>query len=120
MSGGESQRVKLAKFLFLKSDKKTIIILDEPTTGLHYYDIHNLITVLDNLVKKQNTLIVIEHNTDIIKNADYIIDLGPEGGIKGGNIIGKGSIKEMIEKYPNNPTSIYLKKKLEKENFFKF
>ncbi len=91
LSGGESQRVKLATELSKRQTGKTIYILDEPTTGLHFADIQKLLEVLARLVDKGNTVIVIEHNLDVIKNADYIIDLGPEGGSGGGNFIARGT-----------------------------
>ena len=90
LSGGEAQRVKLATELMKRSTGKTIYILDEPTTGLHTADVHRLVHVLNALVDKGNTILVIEHNLDVIKTADYIIDLGPEGGKGGGTIIAKG------------------------------
>ena len=80
-----------------RSTGKTIYILDEPTTGLHIYDVHKLVNVLNKLVEQGNTVIVIEHNLDVIKNADYIIDLGPEGGAKGGTVVGTGTPEEIAE-----------------------
>lgn len=97
LSGGEAQRVKLATELSKRSTGKTIYILDEPTTGLHMADIHKLIKVLDQLVEGGNTVIVIEHNLDVIKTADYIIDLGPEGGDKGGTVVATGTPEEIAE-----------------------
>src|SRR6056297_3213145 len=97
LSGGESQRVKLASELARKNTGKTLYILDEPTTGLHFEDIHVLLCVLNSLVDKGNTVIVIEHNLDVIKVADHIIDLGWEGGNKGGEIIATGSPEEIIK-----------------------
>lgn len=97
LSGGEAQRVKLAAELAKRSTGKTIYILDEPTTGLHIYDVHKLVNVLNKLVEQGNTVIVIEHNLDVIKNADYIIDLGPEGGAKGGTVVGTGTPEEIAE-----------------------
>ncbi|HGJ67460.1 TPA: excinuclease ABC subunit A [bacterium] len=99
LSGGEAQRVKLSKELSRPSTGKTLYLLDEPTTGLHFDDIQKLLTVLNSLVDKGNTVVVIEHNLDVIKNADYIIDLGPEGGDEGGNIVACGTPEEvaMIE-----------------------
>jgi len=111
LSGGEAQRIKLASELFKKSTGKTIYILDEPTTGLHFEDIRQLISVLNKLVDKGNTLIVIEHNMDIIKIADHIIDLGPEGGDKGGQIIAEGSPEQII-KNKKSITAKYLKEEL--------
>ena len=96
LSGGESQRIKLASELSKKDTGKTIYILDEPTTGLHFEDIRVLLDVLNQLVDKGNTIIIIEHNLDVIKQVDYIIDIGPEGGKKGGDLIDSGSPKEII------------------------
>ena len=95
LSGGESQRVKLAAELSKKDTGRTMYILDEPTTGLHFEDIKVLLEVLNRLVDKGNTVIVIEHNMDIIKNADYIIDLGPEGGNAGGRVVATGTPEEV-------------------------
>ncbi|MEM3703901.1 MAG: excinuclease ABC subunit UvrA, partial [Candidatus Bathyarchaeia archaeon] len=96
LSGGEAQRVKLAKELSRQSTGKTLYILDEPTTGLHFADIKQLLDVLGRLVDKGNTVIVIEHNLDVIKVADYIIDLGPEGGERGGEIVCEGTPEEVM------------------------
>ena len=115
LSGGEAQRVKLATELSKKATGKTIYILDEPTTGLHFADVHNLINVLQRLVDAGNTVLVIEHNLDLIKTADYIIDLGPEGGDKGGEIIAKGTPEEIC-KAKNSYTGEYLKKLLIRDN----
>ena len=111
LSGGEAQRVKLANELCKKSTGRTLYILDEPTTGLHVYDVSKLIDILKLLVKSGNTVIVIEHNLDVIKNGDYIIDLGPEGGINGGNIVCCGTPEEicLVEK---SYTGKYLRKYL--------
>lgn len=112
LSGGESQRIKLSKELIKKSIGKTLYILDEPTTGLHFEDINNLVKILYELINLGNTIIVIEHNMDIIKLAEYIIDIGPLGGNSGGKVIFQGSIKDII----NNKQSItgkFLKKKIE-------
>ncbi|WP_100064920.1 excinuclease ABC subunit UvrA [Miniphocaeibacter massiliensis] len=111
LSGGEAQRVKLATELSKRSTGKTIYILDEPTTGLHTADIHKLIKVLDLLVEQGNTVIVIEHNLDVIKTADYVIDLGPEGGLGGGEIIATGT-PEDIAKVEKSYTGQFLKKML--------
>ena len=111
LSGGEAQRVKLATELAKRSTGKTIYILDEPTTGLHTDDVKKLIYVLQRLVEAGNSIIVIEHNLDIIKTADYIIDLGPEGGDKGGTIVATGTPEE-VAKNPNSYTGIYVKKAL--------
>ena len=95
LSGGEAQRVKLAKELSKRDTGKTLYILDEPTTGLHFYDIQQLLTVLNRLRDHGNTIVVIEHNLDVIKTADWIVDLGPEGGINGGEIIATGTPEEV-------------------------
>ncbi len=109
LSGGEAQRVKLSTELSKTSTGKTIYFLDEPTTGLHTADVHKLIEVLQALADKGNTVIVIEHNLDVIKTADYIIDLGPEGGDKGGEIVATGTPEEVSEN-KNSYTGVYLKK----------
>ena len=109
LSGGEAQRVKLATELSKRSTGKTIYILDEPTTGLHMADIHKLVKVLDELVEGGNTVIVIEHNLDVIKTADYIIDLGPEGGDKGGTIVATGTPEE-VAKVDKSYTGQFLKR----------
>ncbi|NLY77593.1 MAG: excinuclease ABC subunit UvrA [Tissierellia bacterium] len=114
LSGGEAQRVKLATELSKKSTGKTIYILDEPTTGLHMADIHNLIKVLNKLVEGGNSVVVIEHNLDVIKTADYIIDLGPEGGDKGGTVVATGTPEEVAE-VEESYTGKFLKKVLERE-----
>jgi excinuclease ABC subunit A len=113
LSGGEAQRVKLAAELSRTGTGKTIYILDEPTTGLHFADIHKLIDVLQELVDKGNTVIVIEHNLDVIKTADYIIDLGPEGGDGGGAVVDKGTPEQIMEN-PRSYTGIYLRKHLDR------
>lgn len=113
LSGGEAQRVKLASELSKRSTGKTIYILDEPTTGLHSADIHKLVEVLNKLVEGGNSVIVIEHNLDVIKTADYVIDLGPEGGDKGGSLVAVGTPEE-IAKDKNSYTGQYLKKVLKK------
>jgi excinuclease ABC subunit A len=113
LSGGEAQRVKLATELSKRSTGKTIYILDEPTTGLHTADVHKLIDVLQKLADAGNTLIVIEHNLDVIKTADYIIDLGPEGGNKGGTVIATGTPEEIAHN-ENSYTGQYLKRMLKK------
>ncbi len=112
LSGGEAQRVKLATELSKRSTGKTIYVLDEPTTGLHTADVHKLIKVLDKLVEGGNSVVVIEHNLDVIKTADYIIDLGPEGGAGGGNVVAKGTPEE-VSKIKKSYTGKYLKKVLE-------
>ena len=111
LSGGEAQRVKLATELSKRDTGKTLYILDEPTTGLHFQDISHLLDVLQKLVDKGNTVLVIEHNMDIIKSADYIIDLGPEGGEKGGQIIAQGTPEE-VSKNPASYTGRFLKQEL--------
>ena len=108
LSGGEAQRVKLATELSKRSTGKTIYILDEPTTGLHIADVHRLVDVLQLLVDGGNTVVVIEHNLDLIKTADYLIDLGPEGGDGGGTIVAKGT-PEQVEKVEKSFTGQYLK-----------
>ncbi|MCT3131588.1 excinuclease ABC subunit UvrA [Lactococcus lactis] len=113
LSGGEAQRMKLASELQKRSNGKAFYILDEPTTGLHSEDIATLIQVLDRLVEQGNTIVVIEHNLDVIKTADYIIDLGPEGGAGGGTILAKGRPEE-VAKVADSYTGQYLKVKLEK------
>ena len=111
LSGGEAQRVKLATELAKRSTGKTIYILDEPTTGLHTADVHKLIEVLQQLVDNSNTVLVIEHNLDVIKTADHIIDLGPNGGDNGGQIVATGTPEE-IAKCKKSYTGMYLKKYL--------
>ena len=113
LSGGEAQRIKLAYELSKRSTGKTVYILDEPTTGLHIADIHKLLRILHRLVEGGNTVIVIEHNLDVIKRADYIIDLGPEGGDRGGTIVAEGTPEE-IARNPKSYTGQFLKKVLEK------
>ena len=109
LSGGEAQRIKLAKFIQKKSNDKTLIILDEPTTGLHPYDVNKLIKILNKIVDNGSTVIVIEHNLDVIKCADYIIDLGPDGGDKGGKIVTKGTPEQIIDDAKKSYTAKYLK-----------
>ncbi|WP_457564865.1 excinuclease ABC subunit UvrA [Caminibacter sp.] len=117
LSGGEAQRIKLAKELSRRDTGNTLYILDEPTTGLHFADIDNLMKVLQHLVDLGNSVIVIEHNLDFIKNADYIIDMGPEGGSRGGKVIATGSIKDLVEKYQDiSYTAKYLAKELNRNN----
>src|SRR6202041_3056216 len=115
LSGGEAQRVKLSTELGKRSTGKTIYIMDEPTTGLHFADVHHLIKVLKRLVAAGNTVVVIEHNLDVIKTADYIIDLGPEGGDAGGQIVGKGEVGE-IAKLKQSHTGQFLSEKLVKDD----
>jgi excinuclease ABC subunit A len=111
LSGGESQRVKLATELAKKDTGKTLYILDEPTTGLHFEDIRTLMVVLNRLVDKGNSVIVIEHNLDVIKLADHIIDMGPEGGIQGGEVVVTGT-PEAIALSNKGITAEFLKKEL--------
>lgn len=113
LSGGEAQRIKLATELSKRSTGKTIYILDEPTTGLHFADVHKLTEILRRLAEDGNTVIVIEHNLDVIKTADYIIDMGPEGGDKGGTVIAKGTPEDVAEN-SESYTGHYIKKMLEK------
>ena len=113
LSGGEAQRIKLATELSKRSTGKTIYILDEPTTGLHFADVHKLIEILKRLSEGGNTVVVIEHNLDVIKTADYIIDIGPEGGDKGGTVIAKGTPEEVAAN-PASYTGQYVKKYLTK------
>ena len=118
LSGGEAQRVKLANELARRSTGKTVYILDEPTTGLHIADVHRLIEVLQKLVDAGNTVIVIEHNLDLIKCADHIIDLGPEGGSAGGEIVAEGT-PEQVAEVPCSFTGQYLKPLLEKDKLLR-
>ena len=111
LSGGEAQRIKLAFELSKRGTGKTLYVLDEPTTGLHIADIHMLTEVLNRLVEAGNSVIVIEHNLDVIKTADYIIDLGPEGGDGGGAIVAQGTPEEVCE-VKKSYTGQYLKKML--------
>ncbi|MDE7277983.1 MAG: excinuclease ABC subunit UvrA, partial [Lachnospiraceae bacterium] len=114
LSGGEAQRIKLATELSRRSTGKTIYILDEPTTGLHFADVHKLVDILHKLTEGGNTVVVIEHNLDVIKTADHIIDLGPEGGAGGGTVIAEGT-PEKIAGNPDSYTGIYVKKMLERQ-----
>ena len=114
LSGGEAQRIKLATELSKRSTGKTIYILDEPTTGLHFADVHKLVDILHKLAEGGNTVVVIEHNLDVIKTADYIIDMGPEGGEGGGTVIAEGT-PEKVAGNPVSYTGIYIKKMLDKE-----
>jgi excinuclease ABC subunit A len=107
LSGGEAQRVKLATELSRRSTGRTFYVLDEPTTGLHFADIHQLLDVLQRLVKSGNTVLVIEHNLDVIKTSDYIIDLGPEGGDRGGTVVGVGTPEELAANR-NSYTGAYI------------
>jgi excinuclease ABC subunit A len=114
LSGGEAQRVKLASELHRRSTGKSFYILDEPTTGLHTDDIARLLSVLQRLVENGDTVLVIEHNLDVIKTVDYIIDLGPEGGDKGGTVVATGTPEEVAE-HENSYTGRYLKPILERD-----
>jgi excinuclease ABC subunit A len=111
LSGGEAQRVKISSELYRAHLQKTIYLLDEPTVGLHYEDVKKLIEILQQLVNKGNTVVVIEHNLDLIKNADYVIDIGPEGGLRGGTVVAKGT-PEDVAKNDKSYTGKYLKKHL--------
>ena len=113
LSGGEAQRVKIASELYRPHTQKTIYLLDEPTIGLHYEDVRKLIEILQQLVVRGNTVVVIEHNLDLIKSADYILDIGPEGGVGGGNLVAKGTPEEVAENEKSH-TGAYLKKMLKK------
>ena len=108
LSGGEAQRIKLAKELSKRSTGRTLYILDEPTTGLHFHDVDQLLKVLHRLRDEGNTVIVIEHNLDVVKTADWVIDLGPEGGCRGGLVIAKGT-PEQVSKVPESYTGQFLK-----------
>ncbi len=111
LSGGEAQRVKLSKELSKRSTGRTLYILDEPTTGLHFADIEHLLKVLDKLVESGNTVVIIEHNMEVLKTADHIIDLGPEGGDGGGKVLAEGT-PEQIAKVKSSYTGNYLKEHL--------
>ena len=115
VSGGESQRVKLATELAKKDTGKTLYVLDEPTTGLHFEDIRVLLGVLNKLVDKGNTIIVIEHNLDVIKCADYLIDMGPEGGRNGGQVLFTGTPEEMVKVKTKSYTAPFLKDELKSD-----
>ena len=113
LSGGEAQRVKLASFLTQETVKeKMLFIFDEPTTGLHFHDIRKLMVALQSLVEKGHTVVVVEHNMDVIKCADWLIDLGPEGGKTGGHLVFQGT-PEDLAKVEGSYTGMYLKEKLE-------
>ena len=111
LSGGEAQRIKLSRELSRRETGRTLYILDEPTTGLHFADVAKLLEVLGNLVDRGNTVLVIEHNMDVIKAADYIIDLGPEGGDRGGYVVATGTPEEIVRE-KNSYTGRFLKKYL--------
>ena len=109
LSGGEAQRIKLTRELAKRATGKTLYLLDEPTTGLHFDDTKKLIKVLDDLVEKGNTVVVIEHNLDVIKSADYLIDIGPDGGDAGGEIVATGT-PEKVAAVPESYTGQFLKR----------
>ena len=113
LSGGEAQRVKLATELAKRQTGRTLYLLDEPTTGLHFADVKQLLNVLHKLVDKGNSVIVIEHNLDVIKTADWIIDLGPEGGDKGGELVVAGTPEDIV-RHVKSYTGQYLKRSLKK------
>jgi len=113
LSGGEAQRIKLTRELAKRATGKTLYLLDEPTTGLHFDDTRKLIKVLDDLVEKGNTVVVIEHNLDVIKSADYILDIGPDGGDDGGEIVATGT-PEMIAGTPVSYTGEFLQRVLQR------
>ncbi len=113
LSGGEAQRIKLSAELGKRDTRRTLYLLDEPTTGLHFADIDQLLKVLQRLVDRGNTVVVIEHNLDVIKTADWVIDLGPEGGARGGKIIATGTPEEIARK-AGSFTGQYLRKVLQK------
>lgn len=114
LSGGENQRVKLATELAKRDTGKTLFLLDEPTTGLHFEDIRVLLKVFNRLVEKGNTVLAIEHNLDVIKAADYVIDMGPEGGEKGGEILATGTPEQIAA--GNSPTASFLAEELASNN----
>jgi excinuclease ABC subunit A len=111
LSGGENQRVKLAYFLSIEKSQPTIFVFDEPTTGLHFHDIKKLLEAFDALISRGHTIVIIEHNLDVIKCADHVIDLGPEGGDKGGLLVACGTPKEVAENAASY-TGQFLKEKL--------
>lgn len=112
LSGGENQRVKLAYFMSQESRQKTMFIFDEPTTGLHFHDIHVLMASFERLIAQGHTLVIIEHNPDVIKCADHVIDIGPEGGDAGGMVVAQGTPEE-IARCEASYTGRYLREKLE-------
>lgn len=111
LSGGEAQRVKISSELYRPHTEKTIYLLDEPTVGLHYEDVRKLIEILQTLVMRGNTVVVIEHNMDVIKSADYLIDFGPDGGDRGGKVVAKGTPEEVADAKESH-TGKYLRKVL--------
>ena len=114
LSGGEAQRVKIASELYRPMMTKTMYLLDEPTVGLHYDDVQKLIDILQKLIERGNSVVVIEHNLDVLKCADYIVDMGPEGGQGGGQIVAKGTPEE-VSKTDGSHTGYYLKRVLKKK-----
>ena len=116
LSGGEAQRIKLSKELSRRATGNTLYILDEPTTGLHFEDVRKLLEVLHELVNKGNTVLVIEHNLDVIKNCDWLVDMGPEGGTKGGYVIAEGTT-EHIAANEKSYTGQFLAPMLREENY---
>jgi len=114
LSGGEAQRVKIASELYRPLIQKSIYLLDEPTVGLHYDDVAKLIQILQKLVEKGNSVVVIEHNLDVLKSADYLIDMGPEGGQGGGSIVAQGTPEE-VSRTDGSHTGYYLKRMLKKK-----
>ncbi len=114
LSGGESQRVKLAYHLSRENAEPTLFVFDEPTTGLHFHDIHKLMDALNALIERGHSVIIIEHNMDVIKCADYVIDLGPEGGKNGGSVVFEGTPEELAA-CPGSYTGRYLQEKLKKD-----
>lgn len=116
LSGGENQRVKLAYFIGREKQEPTLFIFDEPTTGLHYLDIKRLLSAFDALLNRGHSILVIEHNLDVIQYADHVIDLGPDGGDKGGNLVATGTPEE-IAKCKDSVTGQYLKRELHKAQF---
>ena len=115
LSGGEAQRIKLASELNKRATGKTLYLLDEPTVGLHWYDLDKLIKIINKLADSGNTILIIEHNMDLIKTADHIIDLGPQGGDEGGRIIAEGTPEEVAEN-KKSYTGMYLKKIFNQKN----
>jgi excinuclease ABC subunit A len=113
LSGGEAQRVKLAKELSRRSTGRTLYILDEPTTGLHFHDVAKLLEVLHQLVEQGNSVVVIEHNLEVIKTADWVIDMGPEGGDAGGEIVATGTPEDIV-KVPKSHTGRFLRETLQR------
>ena len=114
LSGGENQRVKLAYFLSVEKTQPTIFVFDEPTTGLHFHDIKKLLEAFDALISRGHTIVIIEHNLDVIKEADYIIDMGPDGGDRGGTVVVAGT-PEQVAEHPTSYTGKYVKQMLERQ-----